>query len=65
MKELVVKIRDKEFKGQDSFEYKNKVSLLDFRNLALLFSDLEKYGANIEKAFREFIILKEGEQFPF
>jgi len=64
-KEMVVKIREREFRGQESFEYKNKISLSDFHNLALFFSDLEKYGANIEKAFREFVDNKEEGKFPF
>ena len=65
MKELVIKIKERDFKGQDSFEYKNKIILSDFQQLALIFSDFEKYGANIEKAFRKFIENKESEKFPF
>jgi hypothetical protein len=65
MKELVIKIREKDSHGQGSFEYKNKISLSDFQQLALFFFDLEKYGANIEKAFRKFIENKESDKFPF
>lgn len=65
MRELVIKIREIGYKGQDSFEYKNKIILSDFQMLALILSDLEKYGANIEKAFRKFIENKESNKFPF
>ena len=34
--------------------YKNKFNFVDFKQLALLFSDLEIEGANIEKAVKEF-----------
>jgi len=66
-KELVVKIREQDLPWGErgSFEYKNKIQLKDFHNLALFFSDLEKHGANIEKAFREFIEQKEEGKFPF
>lgn len=65
MKELVVRIREKGVKGKDSFDYKNKIILPDFNQLALIFYDLEKYGANIEKAFRKFVEDKESDKFPF
>jgi len=65
MKELVIRIREQDFKGKDSFEYKNKIILSNFQQLALILSDLEKYGANIEKAFRKFIENKESDKFPF
>jgi len=65
MKELKIKIKEKGFKNQGCFEYKNKISLIDFQQLAIIFSDLEKYGANIEKAFRKFLENKESNKFPF
>jgi len=65
MKELAIKIKEKGVKSQGCFEYKNKISLADFKQLALIFSDFEKYGANIEKAFRKFIEDKESNKFPF
>jgi hypothetical protein len=61
---IVVKIRNKKFKGQGSYEYKNEIPLEDFKVMAILFADLETYGANIEKIYQEFKKRK-GQEFPF
>ena len=51
-------------RGQGSFEYKNEISLEDFKIMAILFNDLESYGANIEKIYQEYKKKKQN-QFPF
>ena len=63
-KVLIAKIKERGVKGQHCYEYKNDVDFFDFRKLALFLSDLESYGGNIEKAFREFKRLKQTE-FPW
>ena len=63
-KVLVIRIKSAGARGPGCFDYKNEISLEDFKKLALILSDLEGYGANIEKAFREFKSLKE-EGFPW
>ena len=62
MKELSIKVKKKGVKGPGCFEYKNRVNLEDFKQLAIVFSDLEIHGANIEKAFIEF---KKDKPWPF
>jgi len=64
-KTLIVRIKEKGSKGRGCFEYKNEISLDNFQQLALLLSDLEKWGTNIEKAFREFQKQKEEDRYPF
>jgi len=44
--------------------FKHKVSLTDWKQLAILFSDLEIHGAKIEKAYAEFRKLKK-DTWPF
>lgn len=61
---VVIRIREEGNKGQGSFEYKNEMNLRDFKLMALLFSDFERYGANIEKIYKEFK-QKRQEEFPF
>jgi len=61
---LVVKIKERGSKGQGCIEYKNEILIGDFRKLALFFSDLETYGGNIEKAFKDFKETK-SEGFPW
>jgi hypothetical protein len=51
---ILVRIREKGMRGQGSFEYKNEISLEDFKIMAILFNDLESYGANIEKIYQEY-----------
>jgi len=51
---LVVKLKEKGFKGPGCVRYKNSVDIRNPANLALLFSDLELHGANIAKAFETF-----------
>ena len=63
-KVLSVKIREKGYKGPLT-EYKNKIILNDFRQLALILLDLETHGGNIEKAFLEYRKLKDKELWPF
>jgi hypothetical protein len=64
-KVLSVKIREDGAYGCGSFEYKNKVDLSNYKMLAILLFDLWNNGANIEKAFKEFIKLREDDSFPF
>ena len=64
-KVLVIRMREHGVKGHGSFEYKNQISLSDWKQLALIFIDLERYGGNIEKAFREFQREKVDLNFPF
>jgi len=59
---LVVRIREQNVKGHGSYEYKNEINLNDFKQLAILFSDLEIYGGKIEKAFQEF---SKEKKWPF
>ena len=59
---ITVKVRDK---GNKSLEYKNKIMLDDFKQLACLFSDLELHGARIEKSFEEFKRNKGRQGFPW
>lgn len=61
---LVVKIKEKGSRKQGCIEYKNEIILGDFKKLALFLLDLEAYGGNIEKAFKEFKI-KKFEGFPW
>jgi hypothetical protein len=61
---LVVKIKEKGSKEKGCIEYKNEILLGDFRKLALFFSDLELYDANVEKAFQEYL-KKKSEGFPW
>lgn len=63
-KVLVVRIKEKGSRGSGCFEYKNEVNFDDFKKLALVLVDLDSYGGNIEKAFREFKRMKE-EGFPW
>lgn len=65
VKVLTIRIREKGRKGPASFEYKNQISLNDPKQLGLIFFDFERYGANIEKAFREFQREKADLNFPF
>lgn len=64
MKVLMVKIRESGSYGKGCIEYKNEVSLGDFKQLSIIFSDLQNYGAKIEKAFEDFKKNK-AEGFPF
>jgi hypothetical protein len=48
---LSVKVQNN--KGNEC-EFKSKINLGDFNQLALLFNDLECFGANIEKAVSKF-----------
>lgn len=59
---LRVKIRQSE-RGS-SAEYKNEVRFEDFKQLAIFLVDLESYGGNIEKAFQEYLKLRQ-EKFPW
>lgn len=59
-----MRIRQEGVKGQGSFEYKNEISLADFKLMAILFADLEMYGAKIEKIYSEFK-KKKQQEFPF
>jgi hypothetical protein len=61
---VVIKIRERADKGPQSYLYKNEMSLDDYKLMAILFEDLERNGANIEKIYREWKKRK-GEQFPF
>jgi hypothetical protein len=56
MKILAVKIKEK---GAKNLEYNNKVNIEDFKQLALIFLDLESHGAKVERAFQEFREKKE------
>ncbi len=60
-KMIFIKIRSK--KGQPH-EYKNSVDINNPRLLALVFSDLENHGANINKAF-EFFKREREANFPW
>jgi len=64
MTKLLVRIKKEGQKGVGSFSYKNETYLDDFKLMALLFSDFELYGANIEKIYREWKKRKQ-EEFPF
>jgi hypothetical protein len=61
-KVLTVKIKEN-FRGSNA-QYRNKVNFEDFKQLALFFSDLESYGGNIVKAFREYL-RQRGEVYPY
>jgi len=62
-KTLVVKL--KKGKGQGCFMYKNEINAEDFRQIAIILSDLENNGLNIEKAVQEFKKKKEKGEFPW
>lgn len=51
---LTVKLKEKGVNGPGSVRYKNSVDFKNPTNLAILFSDLELHGANIEKAYSKF-----------
>ena len=51
---LVVKLKEKGFKGPGCVRYKSTIDIKNPSNLALLFSDLELHGANIVKAYEKF-----------
>ena len=61
---IVVRIKNEGVKGIGSYEYKNEVNLNDFKVMAILIEDLERYGANIEKIYKEFK-KKKQQEFPF
>ena len=61
---VVIRIKNKGVKGIGSYEYKNEITLDDFKVMAILFQDLESYGANIEKIYKEFKKRK-LQEFPF
>ena len=63
-KVLAVRIKESGSYGRGCYEYKNEITLEDYKKLALILIDLDSFDANIEKAFREFKRLKE-EGFPF
>jgi hypothetical protein len=62
--ELSIRIKEKGTKGMESYNYKNDIALNDYKKLALLFLDLNNYGASVEKAFEEYKRLKQ-ESFPW
>lgn len=64
-KVLTIRIRERGSKGHGTFEYKNEIPLNDWKQVALLFVDLERFGGKIDKAFREFQKEKAELQFPF
>lgn len=51
---LVVKLKEKGYKGPGCIRFKTTVDIQNSSNLALLFSDLELHGANISKAYDKF-----------
>ncbi len=51
-------------KGKGATSYKNEINLLDWKQLALLLSDLELNGAKIDKAYTEYRKNKR-ETWPF
>jgi len=51
---LVVKLKEKGYKGPGCVRFKSTVDIKNPANLALLFSDLELHGANISKAYDKF-----------
>lgn len=59
---LVAKIKDSG--NKKSLEYNHRINISDFKQLALFFSDLELFNADIEKAFREYQKGKE-QKWPF
>lgn len=61
---VLIKVRERADKGPGSFEYKNEMPLENFKLMAILFEDLERFGANIEKIYREWK-KKKQEEFPF
>ena len=61
---VVIRIKNKGAKGVGSYEYKNDVTLDDFKVMAIVFQDLENYGANIEKIYQEYKKQKQ-QDFPF
>lgn len=63
-KVLSVKVMNDEKGEPGSCVYKNKVNFSDFKQIALVFFDLEVEGADIENAFKEFKRKKE-EGWPF
>ena len=63
-KTLKVQLKESSHNREGCIEYKNKIQLEDFRQLGLLFLDLESHGGKIEKAFFEFKRKKE-EGFPW
>lgn len=63
---LVVKVKEKGDRGPGCFQYKNDVNIEDWKQLALVFSDLEVHGANIKKAYEEFRDKKKEQvEWPF
>lgn len=51
---LTVKLKEKGVNGPGSVHYKNTIDFKNPTNLAIFFSDLELYGANIPKAFEKY-----------
>jgi len=61
-KVLVVRLKGRE-RGSNT-EFKRKINFDDWRQLAYLFMDFSTHGAKVEKAFNEFLRLKD-ERFPW
>jgi len=59
---LIVRIQ--EGKGKGTTSYSNKIALKDWKQLALLLSDLEIQGAKIDLAFAEYRRIKK-DTWPF
>ena len=64
---LVVKLKEKGFKGPGCVKYKTTIDFKNPTTLAMLFSDLELHGANISKAYEKFNKerFKEIKSFPW
>ena len=64
-KVLVIRLKEEGSSGQGCFSYKNEIPLADFKQLAIILSDLSDNGGKIEKAFLEFKRLREEGSFPW
>ena len=59
---LTVKIKSGNTKVKNC-EFKNKVNLKDYKQMAILLNDLESFGAKINEAYDEF--KKGSAKFPW
>lgn len=64
-KVLIVRVKEGGAKGRGCYEYKNEINGEDFKQIAVVFLDLDSYGLKIDKAIQEYKKLKGGGEFPF
>ena len=64
-KVLILRLKDEGTSGHGCFSYKNEIRLDDYKQLAIILSDLSDNGGKVEKAFLEFKKRREESSFPW